>query len=66
MHERQHSGDRPYFCTSNGCIKKFASSSALRYHLLTHDGKKLYHCNTPDCSRWYKNKLFQVFIPQAI
>ena len=35
-------GDRPYVCPFDGCLKKFAQSTNLKSHILTHAKSKNY------------------------
>ena len=47
MHRRRHTGERPYYCTKEGCESKgFISSSALKVHMATHDpNRKTFSCS---------------------
>jgi len=38
---RIHTGDRPYVCPFDECSKKFAQSTNLKSHILTHTKKKV-------------------------
>ncbi|CAO2578433.1 GDNF-inducible zinc finger protein 1 [Lemmus lemmus] len=43
MHERTHTGDRPYGCTK--CEAKFSQPSALKTHMRIHTGERPYCCD---------------------
>ncbi|XP_059842249.1 GDNF-inducible zinc finger protein 1 [Hypanus sabinus] len=42
LHERTHTGDKPYECTV--CHAKFSQPSALKVHLRVHTGEKPFAC----------------------
>ncbi|KAJ8009521.1 hypothetical protein DPEC_G00089740 [Dallia pectoralis] len=46
LHERTHTGDKPYSCTD--CEAKFCQSSALKTHRRTHTGEKPFACDQCD------------------
>ncbi|KAJ8275393.1 hypothetical protein COCON_G00100180 [Conger conger] len=46
LHQRTHTGDRPYHCTD--CSAKFSQSSALKTHRRTHTGEKPFACDQCD------------------
>ncbi|XP_044300229.1 GDNF-inducible zinc finger protein 1 isoform X1 [Varanus komodoensis] len=45
LHERTHTGDKPYGCTE--CEAKFSQPSALKTHMRIHTGEKPFVCS--DC-----------------
>ena len=42
-------GERPFPCTWDGCLKKFARSDELARHIRTHTGEKNFIC--PVCNK---------------
>jgi hypothetical protein len=50
IHERKHTGEKPYKCTFEGCSYAAARSSDLRKHERTHTGEKPYKCEYPGCN----------------
>ncbi|XP_026566143.1 GDNF-inducible zinc finger protein 1 [Pseudonaja textilis] len=54
LHERTHTGDKPYGCTE--CEAKFSQPSALKTHMRIHTGEKPFVCN--DCgARFTQNHM---------
>ncbi|KAF1740278.1 hypothetical protein MXB_816 [Myxobolus squamalis] len=39
---RIHTGDRPYVCPFDNCGRKFAQSTNLKSHIMTHSRQTLY------------------------
>nr|XP_024001729.1 GDNF-inducible zinc finger protein 1-like [Salvelinus alpinus] len=54
LHERTHTGDKPYSCTD--CEAKFSQSSALKIHHRTHTGEKPFACDQCD-ARFSQNHM---------
>ncbi|KAJ8355535.1 hypothetical protein SKAU_G00183290 [Synaphobranchus kaupii] len=54
LHQRTHTGDRPYHCTD--CNAKFSQSSALKTHRRTHTGEKPFACDLCD-ARFTQNHM---------
>ncbi|XP_064197331.1 GDNF-inducible zinc finger protein 1 [Anguilla rostrata] len=54
LHQRTHTGDRPYHCTD--CSAKFSQSSALKTHRRTHTGEKPFSCDQCD-ARFTQNHM---------
>ncbi|XP_046430173.1 zinc finger protein 143-like isoform X2 [Neodiprion virginianus] len=54
VHERSHTGQRPYRCSHSKCKKSFSTGYSLKAHLRTHTGEKPYKCPTDDCNKSFK------------
>ncbi|KAJ7999491.1 hypothetical protein DPEC_G00194980 [Dallia pectoralis] len=54
VHERAHSGVRPYRCDVPMCGKAFATGYGLKSHLRTHTGEKPYKCPEDMCFKAFK------------
>lgn len=54
VHERSHTGQRPYRCTHPKCKKSFSTGYSLKAHLRTHTGEKPYKCLTDMCTKSFK------------
>lgn len=54
VHERSHTGQRPYRCTHSKCKKSFSTGYSLKAHLRTHTGEKPYKCSNETCNKSFK------------
>ncbi|XP_024939894.1 zinc finger protein 143 isoform X2 [Cephus cinctus] len=54
VHERSHTGQRPYMCVHPKCKKSFSTGYSLKAHWRTHTGEKPYKCPTASCDKSFK------------
>lgn len=54
VHERSHTGLRPYECSHPKCKKSFSTGYSLKAHLRTHTGEKPYKCTAESCNKSFK------------
>ena len=51
IHERTHTGEKPYSCRHEGCSRAFAQSNDRTLHERAHTGEKPYSCRHKGCSK---------------
>ncbi|XP_030434812.1 zinc finger protein GLIS2 isoform X2 [Gopherus evgoodei] len=53
IHNRSHTGEKPYMCPYEGCSKRYSNSSDRFKHTRTHYVDKPYYCKMPGCHKRY-------------
>ena len=54
VHERRHSGERPFKCPVPSCNKSFVCKEYIKDHLISHSDEKSVPC--PACNKMFKTK----------
>lgn len=54
VHERTHTGAKPYRCPISNCVKAFATGYGRKAHIRTHTGEKPYECPMESCTKSFK------------
>eukprot|EP00076_Gallus_gallus_P007890 XP_004935077.1 zinc finger protein 76 isoform X3 [Gallus gallus] len=54
VHERSHTGDRPYACRFPSCGKTFATAYGQKTHMKIHTSEKPFKCPEDSCSKAFR------------
>lgn len=56
VHERSHTGVKPYVCNFKGCFKRFTTIGNRNDHFRRHTKNQLYQCQFKNCPKKYYRK----------
>ena len=56
VHERIHTGIKPYICSFPGCEKAFAQKAGITNHMMLHEGNYPFKCPFEGCNKAYVQK----------
>jgi hypothetical protein len=56
VHERSHTGEKPFLCLEPGCGKSYAHGTSLKSHMRKHTGEGPPHaCEFPECGKAFNS-----------